>query len=128
EICPVRVPVSVELCLLGSVMESILLPPPVTSGALVVTQPHNAYLGLLLDYGVIGAVMILSFHIWCWLDLHRLARRVEGGALGGVDPMWAQLVRATSVMMPVLSVQAVTDNRMTPKPSPALMWLAIGLG
>jgi len=127
QIWPLLLPVIGDHWLLGSGMESILWSPPVTSGALVVTQPHNAYLGLLLDYGVIGAVMILSFHIWCWLDLHRLARRVEGGALGGVDPMWAQLVRATSVMLPVLMVQAVTDNRMTPTPSQTLMWLAIGL-
>ncbi len=112
QIWPLLLPVIGDHWLLGSGMESILWSPPVTSGALVVTQPHNAYLGLLLDYGVIGAVMILSCHIWCWLDLRRLARRVEGGALGGVDPMWAQLVRATSVMLPVLMVQAVTDNRI----------------
>ena len=127
QIWPLLLPVIGDHWLLGSGMESILWSPPVTGGALVVTQPHNAYLGLLLDYGVIGAVMILSFHIWCWLDLRRLATRIEGGALGGVDRAWAQFVRATSVMLPVLMVQAVTDNRLTPTPSQTLMWLAIGL-
>jgi len=126
-IWPLLLPVIGDHWLFGSGMESILWSPPARSGALMVTQPHNAYLGLLLDYGVIGAVMILSFHIWCWLDLRRLATRIEGGALGGVDRAWAQFVRATSVMLPVLMVQAVTDNRLTPTPSQTLMWLAIGL-
>jgi hypothetical protein len=76
---------------------------------------------------VVGAVTILSFHIWCWLDLRRLAGRIEGGALGGVDRVWAQFVRATSVMLPVLMVQSFTDNRLTPTPSQTLMWLALGL-
>ncbi len=127
QIWPLLLHVVGDHWLLGGGMESILWSPPVTSGALVVTQPHNAYLGLLLDYGVVGAVMILSFHIWCWFALHRLARHIEGGALGGVDRIWAQFVRATSVMLPVLMAQAVTDNRLTPTPSQTLMWLAIGL-
>jgi len=127
QIWPLLLPVIGDHWLLGSGMESILWSPPVRSGALVVTQPHNAYLGLLLDYGVVGAVMILAFHIWCWFDLHRLARRIEGGALGGVDRVWAQFVRATSVMLPVLMAQSVTDNRLTPTASQTLMWLALGL-
>jgi O-antigen ligase len=126
-IWPLLLPVIGDHWLLGSGMESILWSPPARSGALLVSQPHNAYLGLLLDYGVVGAVMILSFHVWCWFALHRLARRIEGGALGGVDRAWAQFVRATSVMLLVLMTQAVTDNRLTPTPSQTLMWLAIGL-
>jgi len=127
QIWPLLLPVIGDHWLLGSGMESILWSPPVRNGALLVSQPHNAYLGLLLDYGVVGAVMILSFHVWCWFDLRRLARRIEGGALGEVVGIWAQFVRATSVMLPVLMVQAVTDNRLTPTPSQTLMWLAIGL-
>jgi O-antigen ligase len=126
-IWPLLLPVLGDHWLLGSGMESVLWAPPVRSGILLVGQPHSAYLGLLLDYGVVGAVMILSFHIWCWVGLRAVARRIEGGALGSVDRVWAQFVRATSVMLPVLMVQAVTDNRLTPTPSQTLMWLAIGL-
>jgi O-Antigen ligase len=127
QIWPLLPPLIAEHWLLGGGMESILWSPPVRSGVLVVTQPHSAYLGVLLDYGAVGAVMILSFHVWCWFALRRLARRIEDGALGAVDRIWAQFVRATSVMLPVLMVQAVTDNRLTPTPSQTLMWLALGL-
>jgi O-antigen ligase len=126
-IWPLLLPVIGDHWLLGGGMESVLWSPPVRGGVLFVAQPHNAYLGLLLDYGVVGALMILSFHVWCWFGLRRLARRIEGGALGSVDRVWAQFVRATSVMLPVLMVQAISDNRLTPTPSQTLMWLAIGL-
>jgi O-antigen ligase len=126
-IWPLLLPMIEDHWLLGGGMESILWSAPVRSGALPVAQPHCAYLGVLLDYGVVGAVMILSFHLWCWFALHTLARRLQDGALAGADRVWARFVQATSVMVPVLMVQSVTDNRLTPTPSQTLMWLAIGL-
>ena len=71
--------------------------------------------------------MILSFYVWRWFDLRRLALRLEGGADAAENELWVQFLRATSVMVLVLLVQAVTDNRLTPTASQTVLWLAFGL-
>jgi len=126
-IWPLLLPVIGDHWIFGGGIESILWSPPVRSGALFVTQPHNAYLALLLDYGVVGGAMILSFYVWRWFDLRRLALSLEGGANVAEDALWAQFLRATSVMVLVLLAQAVTDNRLTPTASQTVLWLAFGL-
>ncbi len=126
-IWPLLLPVVGDHWIFGSGIESILWSPPVRNGTLFVLQPHNAYLALLLDYGVVGGAMIISFYVWRWFDLRRLALSLEGGANAAENALWVQFLRATSVMVLVLLVQAVTDNRLTPTGSQTVLWLAFGL-
>jgi len=88
---------------------------------LAVDHPHNAYLGALLDTGIIGLIVMLVFY-WSVLrgfwklsvadGLSRLQRAFFGGAAAGLI---------------AFLVVGMSGSKLTPVPEQSILWFAIGM-
>lgn len=86
---------------------------------LPVGHPHNAYLGALLDVGLIGTVAILCFLAHVWRTFRRLAARCGPG-------LSAAMFYGASACIPILLVQGMTDDSFAPRYTHSYMWIAYG--
>jgi O-antigen ligase len=104
----------------GHGLGSMLWAEPVRNGSVLkVGHPHNAYLALLLDLGILGAVLVVWF-FWHMRGLFLKLRRQES------DPLWQSFFRGGTACILLLLVQGVTDDRFTPTFAQTYLWLAYG--
>lgn len=84
-------------------------------------HPHNAYLGVLLDFGVLGAIVIFLFfrHVW------RVFKRISESP---PDPIFSGFFQGAIACILLMMVQGVTDDRFTPTAAQTFLWLAYGMG
>jgi hypothetical protein len=84
---------------------------------LPIGHPHSAYIGAVLDYGMLGAMVIFSFlwHMWCFFKTFA-ERSVEG--------IWRGFFRGAMACILLLLVQGVTDDSFTPTGSQPFLWMA----
>ncbi len=87
---------------------------------LPVEHPHNAYLGALLDVGVIGSVVILLFFVHMWRLYRKLVREA-------VDPVWRGFFTGANACILLFMVQGFTDDRFTPTFPQSFIWLSYGI-
>ena len=87
---------------------------------LPVGHPHSAYLGVLLDTGLIGLGVTAAF-FWSMWALFRRLMRVHP------DPLWQGVFEGGLVCMLILFFQGLTDDRFTPTYSQTALWLIYGL-
>lgn len=85
-----------------------------------VGHPHSAYLGLLLDFGVLGAIIIFAFFRHMWQVFTHIATVHP-------DPIWRGFFRGGTACILLLLVQGVTDGHFTPTLSQAFLWLSYGM-
>ena len=109
---------------LGRGLSSVLWSEPAHSNDFFMSgrigHPHSAYLGMALDFGIVGALIVLGFfwHLWkLFLSL---------SAVHPV-PLWRDFFQGASACVLVLLVQGVTDDRFTPTVEQCYLWLAYGL-
>ena len=106
----------------GSGLGSIMWSRAMIDGRLwQVSHPHNAYLQVLMDNGVVGTVLVLAFWIWAWKAFRREARNeaqplelrgfFEGAAAGLLAFLMA----------------GVAGSSLRPDAAQAFTWLAFGL-
>lgn len=81
---------------------------------------HSAYLGMVLDVGLLGAIIVIAFFVHLWRLFISLA------ALHPV-PLWRDFFQGASACVLVLLVQGITDDRFTPTVEQCYLWLAYGL-
>lgn len=106
---------------IGHGLSSTLWAPANISGAMLpVGHPHNAYLGVLMDVGLLGALIVIAFFWSMW----RLFRRLKASH---PDAFWRGLFEGGSVCILLLLVQGITDDRFVPTYPQYMMWLAYGL-
>jgi O-antigen ligase len=103
----------------GHGMQSILWSQPARQGLLSVAQPHNAYLGLLMDLGLAGFVLVIGFHVWAWRHIRQASAAVP-------QPFDREMLAGGAVTVLLLFVQGLTDDRFTPTVPQTYMWFAIG--
>lgn len=107
--------------LLGSGISSILWSDAAKQRAILpVGHPHSAYLGMLLDSGLLGAIIIILFfrHIWCLFTC--LGRSAQ-------DPLWRGFFTGAAACILLLLVQGVTDDSFMPTRTQPFLWLAYGM-
>jgi O-antigen ligase len=93
----------------------------VASGEMMkVEQAHNAYLDLLLDSGLIGLVLVMTFLIRTYRDFRTLA-------VTDPHPMLRGFFRGASVGMLAWLAQAFTDDRLFPNIPQMLFWMSYGV-
>ena len=109
---------------LGRGLSSVLWSEPARSNDFFMSgrigHPHSAYLGLVLDFGIVGALIVLGFFLHLWKLFQSLA------SLHPV-PIWRDFFQGASACVLVLLVQGVTDDRFTPTVEQCYLWLAYGL-
>jgi hypothetical protein len=100
---------------------SILWSPPVRLNRMLpVAQPHSAWLGGLMDLGLIGLGLVLAFLLYVRREFRRLSashpsRTLQGFFAGG------------AVLIPLWFVQGLTDDRFTPSFAQTYFWIALGV-
>jgi O-antigen ligase len=85
-----------------------------------VEQAHNAYLDLLLDSGVVGLVLIMSFLVKTYRDFRTMASTDP-------NPMLRGFFRGASVGVLAWLAQAFTDDRLFPNTPQMLFWMSYGV-
>lgn len=83
-------------------------------------HPHSAYLGLLLDFGIAGGLLILGFFWHVWQSFSTLARAHP-------DPLWRAYFTGANACLLVLLVQGFTDDRFTPTVEQSYLWFSYGM-
>lgn len=110
--------------LIGQGISSVLWSEPArTSNFFMagrVGHPHSAYLGMLLDFGLLGTLVICLFFSHMWRSFILLARRHP-------DALWRDFFSGAAACLLVLLVQGVTDDRATPTVAQSNLWLAYGI-
>ncbi|OIJ42659.1 O-antigen ligase family protein [Massilia timonae] len=86
---------------------------------LPVGHPHSAYLGALLDVGIVGSVLTALFFAHAWRLLRRAARQAGGAALAGFFGGGAACIL-------LLLVQGLTDDSFMPSFTHVYFWLCYG--
>lgn len=82
-------------------------------------HPHSAYLGMLLDFGLLGALVVIAFFVHMWRTFNRLAQALP-------MPLWRDFFAGAACCVLVLMIQGVTDDRVTPSVAQSFLWLAYG--
>jgi O-antigen ligase len=107
--------------IIGNGLNSILWSEPAQRGAILkVGHPHSAYLGVLLDLGLLGAVVVFLFFWHMRRLFNTLAER-------SAEPVWRGFFRGATACILLLLVQGLTDDRFTPTFPQTFLWLAYGM-
>lgn len=85
-----------------------------------VSLAHNAYLDLMLDMGVVGALPILAWYAYLWRGFLRESRRDP-------DPAFRALFYGGHLALASLSLCALTNDRLTPTTPTVVLWIAAGV-
>lgn len=85
-----------------------------------VGHPHSAYLGMILDFGFGGALIIFYFYHHMWTYFRRLGKEHE-------ESLWRGFFQAAQVCILLVAVQGLSDDRVTPTLPQSFLWLAYGL-
>jgi O-antigen ligase len=107
--------------IVGNGLSSILWSHAAQRGAILkVGHPHSAYLGVLLDLGVAGALVIFLF----FRHMRRLFSMLMERS---TEPIWRGFFRGATACILLLLVQGLTDDRFTPTFPQTFLWLAYGM-
>ncbi len=100
---------------------SILWSTPVRLNRMLpVAQPHSAWLGGLMDLGIVGFGFVIAFLLFVRREFVRLSRLHHTPTLRG-------LFAGGAALIPLWFVQGLTDDRFTPSFSQSYFWIALGM-
>lgn len=87
----------------------------------LVTHPHNAYIRILMDMGIVGALLVF-YGVFClWRSAITNASRPD-------LPSWLRAAsRGFAVVLVVYAVICVTGSAWTPLPMQIFLWGALGV-
>jgi O-antigen ligase len=110
-----------EAPIIGHGLSSTPWATPNRRGEMLPTgQPHNAYLGVLLDLGLVGVAVVGAFFWSVWKTFRRLSQHP-------VDCQWRGVFEGGIVALLCLAIQGMTDDRFTPTYAQAALWVCYGL-
>ncbi len=85
-----------------------------------VNYAHNAFLDLLLDFGLIGAFPIAAWYAYIWRGFYR-------GAAADSDPQYRGFFFGGHLALLSFFLYAITNSRLTPTAPTCLLWIAGGV-
>ncbi|WGD54980.1 O-antigen ligase family protein [Bradyrhizobium sp. CB1650] len=110
-----------EAPIIGHGLYSTLWATPNLRGAMLpVGQAHSAYLDVALDLGIVGIVVVAAFFWSVWTMFRDLSKH-------HIDPQWRGVFEGCTVCLLFLAIQGFTNDRFTPTPPQAALWLCYGL-
>jgi O-antigen ligase len=91
------------------------------NGLYAATHPHNLYLEILMDMGVIGAITMFIFYRFVWRSFRRLAvdPRLPGTLRGFFYGAWTGMLS--------MLVYGFSNGHYYPAPEQVFFWVAVGL-
>jgi O-Antigen ligase len=110
-----------EAPIIGHGLSSTLWATPNLRGTMLpVGHPHSAYLGVLLDLGMVGVAVVAAF-FWSVWELFRYLSKDH------IDPQWRGVFEGGVVCLMCLAAQGLTDDRFVPTYPQVALWLCYGL-
>lgn len=107
---------------LGNGLGAIMYSKAVRMEAIdIVSHPHNAFLELYLNMGVVGFVLILAFWGWTWWRLRKLSKDER------VHPRLQGLFEGAAAGLVSFLAAGFAGSSLQPTAAQAFLWLAIGL-
>jgi O-antigen ligase len=94
--------------------------PNLRGEMLPVGHPHSAYLGVLLDLGLVGIAVVGAFFWSAWRTFRRLSQ-------DHVDSQWQGVFEGGLVSLMCLAIQGLTDDQFVPTYSQVALWVCYGL-
>jgi O-antigen ligase len=106
----------------GHGLQSVLWAPAMRMGEMFeVTHPHSAYLGALLDFGIVGAILILGFWFTIWKGFRKLAKDQD------LEPHQRGFFEGAAAALVAFMAAGFVGSSFTPVPEQSFLWLAVGL-
>lgn len=87
----------------------------------LITHPHNAYLRLLMDMGVLGFMIVLAGVLLLWRHFRELSS--DSGIPGWLN----SCAKGASFVIVVYAIFCITGSSWMPVPMQILFWGAVGL-
>jgi O-antigen ligase len=88
---------------------------------MAVTHPHSAYLGALIDFGIIGALLIFAFWFTVWKGFRKLSKDDE------LEPHQQGFFEGAAAALVAFAAAGFVGSTFTPVPEQSFLWLAIGM-
>jgi O-antigen ligase len=106
----------------GHGLQSVLWAPAMRMGEMMdVTHPHSAYIGALIDFGVIGMILILAFWFTIWKGFRKLSRDPE------LPPHEQGFFEGAAASLLAFAVAGLVGSSFAPVPEQCFLWLAVGM-
>ena len=86
-----------------------------------VTHPHNAYIQVYMDLGLIGTVLVLAFWLYTLVSLWRLTAEQR------LRPEMQGFFEGAAVGLVSFLVTGIAGSSLMPRPEHCYLWLAIGM-
>jgi O-antigen ligase len=106
----------------GHGIQSVLWAPAMRMGDMMeVTHPHSAYIGALIDFGVVGAILLLAFWFSVWKGFRKLAKDTT------LTPQEQGFFEGCAAALVTFMVAGFVGSSFIPVAEQAFLWLGIGL-
>lgn len=106
----------------GNGLGAILWSQAMRAGAVLeVTHPHNAYLQLLLDTGIIGTLLIGAYYVHLWKGFRRLVNDPD------LNPVMRGFYAGALAGLISFLVAGISGSSLIPCLEQIFLWLAIGM-
>jgi hypothetical protein len=106
----------------GHGLQSVLWSRPMRMDEMMgVTHPHSAYIGAVLDFGIVGAILIIAF----WFTVWRGFRQASKDPL--LPPQEQGFFEGAAAALVGFAAAGFVGSSFTPVPEQAFLWLAVGL-
>ena len=106
----------------GNGLGAIMWSKPMINGTIMeVAHPHNAYLQVFYDLGLIGTVAILAFWFVMWRGFRRLAKDER------IVPQLRGFFEGAAAGLIGFAVAGIAGSSLMPAPEQAFIWLAVGM-
>jgi hypothetical protein len=106
----------------GHGLQSVLWAPAMRMGEMFeVTHPHSAYLGAFMDFGIVGALLLLTFWFTVWKSFRKLAKDPE------LVPHERGFFEGAAASLVAFMAAGFVGSSFTPVPEQSFLWLAIGM-
>ena len=106
----------------GHGIQSVLWAPAMRLGDMFeVTHPHSAYLGALIDFGIVGAILLVAFWFTIWKGFRKLAKDAS------LEPHQRGFFEGAAASLVAFLVAGFVGSSLTPVPEQAFLWLAVGM-
>ncbi len=106
----------------GHGLQSVLWAPAMRMDEMfAVTHPHSAFLGALLDFGIIGALLLIAFWFTVWKGFRNLSKDQE------LTPHERGFFEGSAASLVAFVAAGFVGSSLTPVPEQAFLWLAVGM-